>query len=306
MGGSGGGFGIRAPSQSAISDVADELRENFTPHLRDILRDVLSIVNDRDTEIGIARRAELHELLSEDFVNYEIKYGGSVHKKTYVEGLSDVDAILEMKNLPDGVNSPAEVKALIAQNLSQSLMNVGITEGSVAITMTYSDGMELQIIPAKRDGDKLMVPTWSGNQWSSINPRKFEAALTKYNESCNGKLIPTIKLAKTILASSPLGKTISGYHVEALAIDVFKNSTSPKTLTSMLPEFFRQASKSVLTPIKDSTGQSVNVDAYLGRPHSKERKDMSHILEGISKRMNAASAKQSASAWQHLFRAINE
>jgi hypothetical protein len=69
----------------------------------------------------------------------------------------------------------------------------------------------------------------------------------------------------------------------------------------MLPEFFRQASKLVLRPIVDSTGQSVHVDGDLGGTNSTLRKDISHVLERVAKRMDNASFAQSAEQWRGLF-----
>ena len=41
----------------------------------------------------------------------------------------------------------------------------------------------------------------------------------------------------------------------------------------------------VLTPIRDSTGQSVHVDGYLGNANSADRQAASHLLNRIAKKM---------------------
>jgi hypothetical protein len=69
----------------------------------------------------------------------------------------------------------------------------------------------------------------------------------------------------------------------------------------MLPYFFDRAKDLVLAPIRDSTGQSINVDEYLGEENSAVRKEVSHLLKGIEKRMRNASAAQSKERWTELF-----
>ena len=130
---------------------------------------------------------------------------------------------------------------------------------------------------------------------------KFQAGLTKYNTQCGGKLIPTIKLAKAIIGQLPDARQLSGYHIESLAIDVFKNYQGTKTVTAMLPYFFAFAKERVLRPISDSTGQSVHVDGYMGPPNSTERVNAKHLLDRIAKRMTNATAACSASQWKALF-----
>ena len=54
-----------------------------------------------------------------------------------------------------------------------------------------------------------------------IQPDKFATRLAKVNEARNGRVLPTIKLAKSIVdcfITRPSRK-ISGYHMEALPID---------------------------------------------------------------------------------------
>ncbi len=46
----------------------------------------------------------------------------------------------------------------------------------------------------------------------------FQQALTKRNQQCGGKLVPTIKLAKAINGQLPANQALSGYHMESLAI----------------------------------------------------------------------------------------
>lgn len=304
-GGGGGGGGYRTPSPEAVESAADQLGSEFLPDLGEILQNVLSIVNNRDGQMVNARKDALLEQLKEEFDSVSILYGGSVAKYTYVEGLSDVDALLivDMNN-GEGV-LPEEIKDIIVGKLEEYLPADTKTEsGKVAVTITYADGMELQLIPTLREGGQMKVPSWKGTQWSKIDPDAFQKALSKSNEDNGMKLVPTIKLAKAVLAASPLGQQISGYHVEAMAIDAFKGDNGAKTLARMLPRFFERAAETVKSPIKDMSGQSVNVDTYLGVENSKKRREMSHVLEAIARRMKAATVTHSKSTWTNFFKEV--
>jgi hypothetical protein len=56
----------------------------------------------------------------------------------------------------------------------------------------------------------------------------------------------------------------------------------------MVQHFFIKAESDVLKPIKDITGQSKNVDEYLGCSGSTERKIIADGFASISKRLNAS------------------
>ena len=61
-------------------------------------------------------------------------------------------------------------------------------------------------------------------------------------------------------------------HMESLAIDAFTGYEGELDLRSMLMHFMGHSMKAVMSPIKDSTGQSRFVDEYLGQADSAPRK----------------------------------
>ncbi|MFC4347955.1 CBASS oligonucleotide cyclase [Kordiimonas lipolytica] len=305
MGGGGGGYYSEysgSQIQKKIEQTTDELAKGFGEELQRLLNEVLPGINDRDADGDMAIREELRGIISEaiDSPLIRLRFGGSVSKNTYVEGLSDIDALAVFRNLTVKDSNPANLLARIAANINAKLEGCEVRVGAVAVTVTRPDGKEFQIIPAVRDGTKLRVPSWDGKGWSGIDLRKFSKTLSKYNANLNQKLIPTIKLAKKVLAELPPSRHLSGYHVEALAVDVFKRYKGEPSTSSMLPYFFDRASKAILRPITDSSGQSVHVDEYLGAQNSVKRKEMSHLLNRISKRMMNASAFQSRDRWEDI------
>lgn len=310
MGGSSGSFG-RAGSGRTPSEVADMLRREaessalqFETELSDEFSKLLARFNARNSEETNERlqniKDVLHDRIDPDS-SFDTLFGGSVAKHTYVDGISDVDAMLVVNGtLADA--DPRSVLNKVATALREKLdAGASVAVGSVAITVTYADGVEIQLVPSVRLGDRLRVPSWEGNSWSTIDPQQFRNGLTKRNNECAGKLIPTLKLAKAINAVLPPSARLSGYHIESLGVAAFRDYAEERTTVRMLPYFFKRASELVLKPMVDRTGQSVHVDQYLGDAMSSSRVGMGHLLSRIHQRMVNASAAKSRDRWRDLF-----
>jgi len=190
-----------------------------------------------------------------------------------VDGLSDIDSLL----IISGTDLERQPPTTVLDRLTQALQSrIGgeatVSHGQLAVTLEYADGMKIQLLPAIRAGDRLRIPSSQQDRWAEVEPQGFHEALTRRNQECGNKLVPTVKLAK-----------------------------GPKTTGAMLPSFFEQAKDLVLTPIRDRTGQSVHVDDYLGHANSESRANASHILARIAKRMRNATAAGSKAQWKALF-----
>ncbi|SFM76221.1 Nucleotidyltransferase domain-containing protein [Nitrosomonas nitrosa] len=305
--GGGGGSNWSNPQQivrevrEAEKKVSDE---KFQTDLSGLLTRYLGCFNDRDIPLVRHRLDEILDSLGEAIdEKIDQVFGGSVAKHTYVDGLSDIDCLLVVNDTSLEEKGPKAALKAIEKALNRSLKGQAETSvGKLAVTVSYGDGMEIQLLPAVKSGTGLKIPSARNEaRWSGINPKKFQAALTKYNAQCDGKLVPTIKLAKAIIGKLPEARQLSGYHVESLAIDAFKGYTGTKTPSAMLPHFFEHAKKRVLTPMSDSTGQSVHVDNYMGSANSVERKNASHLLGRIAKRMVNATASGSLEQWSDMF-----
>ena len=239
---------LRKKIREAELNVAERV---FSPKLLERLTQLLSRVNDRDDVKLSARLDEVKSTLKSEIESeFSLKFGGSVAKHTYVDGISDVDMLLVMKGKAE---APRKILDHLSAELAQQLGNrAKVTTGRMAVTLTYPDKDEIQLVPAARIGDQIHVPRWSKNEWSPIDPEKFRKGLTKRNAACAQKLIPTIKLAKSINATLPENQRLSGYHIESMAITAFKNFSGPKTVDKMLPHFFQRMAELVKSPMRDS------------------------------------------------------
>jgi len=307
MGGSGGGgffSGGTSPDDLArrTRQAEDKVQdEAFETGVSDFLASELADYNDRDVDgINAVFNAVKKDLEADFEGTVDLLFGGSISKHTYIDGLSDVDALVLMDRTELKGKEPKQLQKLLADNLRARYGRNAVSVGTLAVTLTH-DGKTIQLLPALREGEKFKVASYDGKGWSHIDPAGFAKEMTKVNKAMDGKLVPCIKLAKAIIATFPEQRRLSGYHVESLAIQIFKGDSKPMTTKAMCLHFFDQAATHVKEPIKDSSGQSVHVDEYLGDANSLERRIAADGLGRVARRIRNADGAKSVQAWKELF-----
>jgi len=309
LGGGGGGvFNNHSPEeyQRKIRESLEKTRdEAYETEVAKFINEILADYNSRDVEAVRDHLDEIKEMIEEDIGGTtNLLFGGSVRKNTYVEGLSDVDILVtieksELSDLP-----PKDILEYVSSKLEENLVNIeDIRVGNLAVTVIFSDGIEIQLLPAIKRGDGFKIPTGRGNDWSKvIRPDKFATRLTEVNQLNSEKVIPAIKLVKGINSQFPENQQLTSYHIESIAIEAFKSypDSKPKTTKTMLEHFFEKASETVKSPIKDKTGQSINVDEYLGPENSVNRFQISHALDRVYRRMKNADTVGSVEEWKSI------
>jgi predicted nucleotidyltransferase len=308
MGGGGGSFFSR--SREEYKKDLEEIKKrtldaDFEQKVDDAIKERLANYNTRDSDKHNEYLDNIKECIEADNDGIiELKFGGSVKKYTYVDGLSDVDILVLVDKSGLSDKSPHDVLDYIAESLEGKLKNVkNIRVGTLAVTVTYKDGTEIQLLPALKRGEGYKIPDAKGNEWSKvIRPDKFASRLTEVNESCSYKIVPTIKLIKGINRQLPEDQQLSGYHIESLAIEIFKSypQDKPAKPKEMIKYFFQMAQEKVKQPIKDRTGQSIHVDDNLGPDNSPQRFRSSYALSRISTRLKNADAARSIEEWESI------
>lgn len=301
MGGSGGSgnwLSFEKPSQAqAIAD-SSAYEANVNQQLQDLLKDY----NNRDVEALRRHLDTIESTLNNDIdINVELRFGGSISKHTYVDGISDAD-ILACVNKSDFQGlSATEALNKFSDLLKSRLPNTNISVGTMAVTVKFSDGQEVQVLPAISTPSGYKIPSsLNPGQWSSvIRPKAFAEKLTAVNQACANKVVPTIKLFKSIMDAK--GIDISGYHAESLAIDAFKSYTGTTSNKEMLRHLCQYSQSAVLSPIKDRTGQSLHVDDRLGSENSAARQKLATSLSRIVTQLNAANHSKDTNTWRNLF-----
>ncbi len=295
MGGSGGSS---YPPSRDIPSLQERARaetqqQALVAEVNALLAEKLATINSRDVNKIGQYLDGITEALAESVEDVtQLLFGGSVAKHTYVDGLSDVDALVLLSEGQD--RPPSDVRDEFAQTLRERLPTADVKSvevGDMAVTVEYRDGTTVQLIAAVRQDDRhVAVPSADGSEWRAIMPRRFARALTRVNQSNGQLVVPTIKIAKSILAVESSGAPLSGYHVEALAVAAFREYEGPRNLKSTAEHFFNSASENVLRPIADTTGQSRHLDEYLGPSGSPERQKVAAQLRRIAARMRSASS----------------
>ena len=105
--------------------------------------------------------------------------------------------------------------------------------------------------------------------------------------------MPVIKLTKAMAdcyIPRPSRK-ISGYHMESLAIDAFRDYRGPLDPKAMLVHLLGHSIEAVKRPITDSTGQSRYVDEYLGPADSKLRERASTYFGQMRGKVNSCMTR---------------
>ncbi len=306
MGGSGGRdfFIGRKPEEVKLDLRKEEERTHdqaFDTQIAERLGELLGDANRRDTNAIGAAIDEIKNALAADIEGtVDPILGGSVRKHTYVDGISDIDTLVILRDPKLRSLSPQQVLAYFEQKAHEELSGWEVSGGKLAVTLR-KQGFEIQVLPAVREEDKTRIPSARGDRWSDINPQTFFRKLTDTNNKFGGKVVPVIKLAKIINSQQPEALQLTGYHVESLAIEAFKTYSGPLNPKAMLEHFFDTSRSLVLAPIRDKTGQSVHVDGYLGPANSKSRKEVSAALDRIHRRMKNADALRSEEQWLEPF-----
>jgi len=309
MGSSGGSFESISPADyKRYSDLAKDKTKDtaFETQVSEVISDLLSDYNNKDNEAINSHLDKIRSILENEFGGIiELKFGGSVKKRTYVDGLSDIDVLILINKCDLSDLSPNAVLNKVKGRLQEMKLRdiKEIRAGDLAVTVTFNDDKEIQLLPAISSGEGYKIAKAKKNEWSRlINPDKFADRLTKINQSNGGKVIPVIKLMKGINDQFPEPQKLNGYHIESMAIEIFKSypDSNPRTPKAMLKYFFEKGKDILRSPIRDKTGQSRNVDDYLGQENSENRLKISRTFDIIFRRMRDADEVGDVSMWKEI------
>ena len=306
MGGSrGGGFFGRSVDPSKLKEEIEQALGETERQKREIaidaaIGDLLAQFNSRDAERTSKLLDGIEVALGEEIDGMEtLLFGGSVAKRTYVDGLSDVDSIVVVDREEIQSRTPDEMLADFASALRSHMPKAGVKEiraGAMAVTVEYEDGLVLQLLPAARTSSGLIISDGRSG-WRTIKPKEFSEALTRHNQRLDQALVPTIKLAKAAVSQLPEAIRPTGYHMEALALKIFADYRGPHRPRAMLPHLFSEAAREVLSPMADATGQTRHLDANLGAAKSDSRRTLSTTFERVARRLSGA---RSADEWREV------
>ncbi len=299
----GGGTNPRDLAQQ-VRDSAQRLTdERYHRESAKLINSLLVAANNRDhDEIRDELDSALKALHGEVAGSLRVQFGGSVAKHTYVDGISDVDALVLLNNTDLESKTPEEVREYFATQLKKRFPDAEIKIGNLCVTLQF-EHRQIQLLPAIKTSAGFRISNEPGDSWANIRPKEFTDQLSAVNNQRAHLVVPTIKLAKSIMADLPENRRLSGYHVEALAVEIFKDYKGYTNKKGMLMHFFQEASKRILAPTQDVTGQTTHIDEHLGKAGSLPRQLIADSLGRIHRRMQNAEAFGQAAEWESLFQA---
>ncbi len=305
---SGGGGSRYWRPVSSGADVEKEVARStvassYETDANSFLQDVLSSYNSRDTAAIQDHLGVLQSAIERDIDgSTDTLFGGSVRKHTYVDSLSDVDVLLVVNQTSLADTSPHAVLDYLAARIRERLPGTVVDLGKLAISVTYADGIQIQLLPALRTQTGVRIATPDGSGWSNVvRPQEFADKLSQVNRDCGNKIVPVIKLFKGLQSSLPENTQLKGYHIESLAIEAFANYQGRQTYKDMLRHLVQAAVSRVKTPLLDTTGQSRHVDDYLGAGGSADRMRVSAALARVGAKLDTADQRASVDIIKDIF-----
>lgn len=299
MGGSGRSDGyigrLTKTEEEKLQKAREQERQQLSADINGLINELLGVFNGRDRDVTNEKLNQLQDLLGSKVEVEHILLGGSVAKHTEIDGLSDVDALVVLDNEYIEGDSPRKVLNTFYRTLSEKLEHHGVSKiekGNLAVTVTFDNGTQIQLLPALRSRSRILISSPDGTYWNETKPKEFAKELASANRAMNNMLVPAIKLMKAANSNLPPQKQLTGYHIEAVAVDSVKKYDGEKTPRALLLHVLGYAAERVLVPIRDKTGQSRVVDSYLGKADSLQRKNVSQTLSGLQRRLNAATTLQ--------------
>lgn len=153
----GGGFGgyrsIGTSSQLSSSTSGAQASQHEI-EMNEFLEDLLKDYNKRDVAAIRTHLNEIEKVLGREIEGLDrILFGGSISKNTFIEGASDVDALVILDRAKYKDATPKELQNAFAKMLQQRFPRTEIKCGSLAVTIKYKD-YEIQLLHALRNNWK--------------------------------------------------------------------------------------------------------------------------------------------------------
>src|SRR2546429_6812184 len=167
MAGGGGGPSYFPSKPNQLQNLIRQTQESTEQKRMDsdvnqYLQDLLIKLNNRKTEKVQEYIDGIDRILKEEHEVERLLFGGSVAKHTFVDGLSDVDALVVLNKEHFQGKNPKEVLGVFLESLQGGLARdevATLDKGNMAVTVTYRDGTEIQLLPALRNRKDVSIPS---------------------------------------------------------------------------------------------------------------------------------------------------
>lgn len=297
--GGGGGGSSSVVGEASSTQAASDYKVEVNERLSELLRDANYRDTDKINQHLMTIHQSLQNMVEEDI---DLRFGGSVAKHTYVDGLSDVDILVVIGRETAETSSPKALIDDFARALRDRLPYTDVTTGALSVKVKFADGVELQLLPAFKVKEGYRIPRAQGESWSGvIRPREFAQRLTQVNQTNGGNVVSTIKLFKVAQDHFPDDAKLSGYQIEAMAVEAFEEYRGQINHKDMFLHLLEYSADRVRRPMEETTGQSTYTDSDLGPAESEARLKISSYQSRLHKRLQAASDQNARQPWIEAF-----
>ena len=180
-----------------------------------------------------ARAQEVHNFISEILIKAGIakrtRLQGSFARKTMLPPLHDIDKIIELVDdlleQFNGPGGPLRVMDLIRSAISEAIPNATfeIKKHALGIVLP-DDGFDFDAVPAfnPEDGSGwIEIANTHASRiedaWTPSNTYELIETVSARNVLCGGRFVHQVRMAKQIVETAGLSKSLPGLHVEAFA-----------------------------------------------------------------------------------------
>ncbi len=180
-----------------------------------------------------ARAQEVHNFISDILINAGIakrtRLQGSFARKTMLPPLNDIDKVIELVdhllNQFSGTDGPQRVMELIRSVVSEAIPNATfeVKKHTLGIVLP-DDGFDFDAVPAfnPEDGSgwiDIANTHASGGEdaWKPSNTYQLIKTISDRNLLCGGRFVRQVRMAKQIVETAGLSKSLPGLHVETFA-----------------------------------------------------------------------------------------
>lgn len=277
------------------NDAGEETDKKYdATGISDLIDNKLKEINDHDYKQIEQHKTTIIEKLKNQYDINDVRFGGSHSTHTDIKNLSDIDLLVDLGEFSSEYSSEEIIKNF-AENIKERLPNTEITFGAMAVTIEFTSGITVQVLPAYRSNDEYMIPDPNGQGWIPTQPKNFSKKVTELNNKHSNQIVPTIKIVKLMCEVNNIN--ISSYHVSNMVLNAFENYPGPKTIPKMVSYFFTQAISLCSQPTIDPSGQSKNIDDDLSEA---KRKELAKSFSKVEVQIKNAIKSQSLETWKRL------
>jgi hypothetical protein len=132
-------------------------------------------------------------------------YVGSYGRGTAIDGLSDLDMVIQLPyslygqyNVHVGNGQSALLQA-VKKSVEKTYSTTSIRADGQVILVPFSDGITFEVVPAfiNKDNSYTFPDANAGGSWKTTDPKPEIDAIHARNNSCNGNLVPLCRMMRS-------------------------------------------------------------------------------------------------------------